>query len=458
MHILVAGVNHRTAPIDMREQLDFDPAELSRALEQLRDTKSIFETVIVSTCNRSEVYVVTDRLRTSSYFTTTFLADWFGVERETLESVLFIKEDDDAVDHLFRVACGLDSMILGETQILGQVRDGFFAAQEANATGTIFNQLFKDAVTVAKRAHSHTMINDNAVSVSYAAVELARHIFGSLDQKSVLLMGAGEMSELTAEHLSSQGTKAMMVMNRTYDRAQDLANRFSGTAVDFSTLEEKLAAVDIVISSTGARDTIVDQTMMERVSKQRKGRPLFMVDIAVPRDLDPAIHDCDDVFLYDIDDLQDIVASNLEQRKAEAEKIDTLIDEQRVAFKQWMDTLDAVPVIAAMRQKAMDIQSETMESIERKMPDLSKRERKVLNKHTKSIVNQLLREPIQKAKEISGSSADAQLQLIVDLFDIQEEVAEQKERQRNHNDQHGTETGQYRSDVYVPAAGDGMSS
>ena len=430
MHILVVGLNYKTAPVEIRERFTFQENDLAQALAKLRSTKSILECVIVSTCNRTELYVVADQLHTGRHFTKNFLSEWFQMPKEEFIPYLNIKEDEEAIEHLFRVACGLDSMILGETQILGQVRDSFLFAQKEKATGTIFNQLFKQAVTLSKRAHSETEINSNAVSVSYAAVELGKQIFGSFQDKHVLILGAGKMSELTAKHLHANGATKIIVINRTKEKAQELANRFFGQAKPMSELTEAIAEADILISSTGARDYVVTSKMMKDVLKKRKGRPLFMIDIAVPRDLDPALAGFDDVFLYDIDDLEGIVQENLEERKKAAKKIEQFIAEEMVAFQQWLNTLGVVPLITALRQKALSIQAETMESIERKLPDLTERQRKIIRKHTKSIVNQLLRDPITRLKELAvEENADDVFELFTKIFGIEEELAKLKEEE-----------------------------
>ncbi|GGE42547.1 glutamyl-tRNA reductase [Pullulanibacillus camelliae] len=435
MHILVIGLNHRTAPVEIREQFEIPESDLGQALLELRQQKSIFENVILSTCNRTEIYIVADQLHTGRYYTKAFMAKWFGIEKEALEKYLFIEENEAAIEHLFKVACGLDSLVIGETQILGQLREAFLKAQGLKVTGTLFNELFKEAVTVAKRAHSETSINENAVSVSYAAVELAGKIFGRLDDKHVMIIGAGKMGELAANHMKSHGASQVTVLNRTLEKARELAARFSGHAYTMEQMTTALQDVDIVISSTGARDFILTANQVERVLKARKGRPLFIVDIAVPRDIDPAVHSLEGVFLYDIDDLEGIVQSNLEERKAEAERIEEMISEQLWAFSEWLQTLGVVPVITALRQKALAIQAETMKSIERKMPDLTDRERKVISKHTKSIINQLLRDPIAKAKEFSGESqGNKKLETFISIFGIEEEVAHERQKQHLSDD------------------------
>jgi glutamyl-tRNA reductase len=431
MHIIVVGLNYKTAPVEMREKFAFQEAEMPIALNQLRNMKSILECTIISTCNRTEIYVVADQLHTGRHFTKSFLAEWFQLSKEEVSPYLDIREDHHAIEHLFRVACGLDSMILGETQILGQVRDSFLLAQQEQATGTIFNHLFKQAVTLAKRAHSGTEIGQHAVSVSYAAVELGKNIFGDFDGKHVLILGAGKMSELTAKHLHANGAKKITVINRTEARAAELAARFLGQARPFEQLQDALVDADVLISSTGARDFVVSKEMMSKTLKKRKGRPLFMVDIAVPRDLDPALAELDDVYLYDIDDLQNIVEANLAERKREAEKIELMIELEIDEFKSWLNTLGVVPIITALRTKALAVQAETMESIERKLPNLSEREKKVLRKHTKSIVNQLLRDPVTRVKELAGeSSSDEALELFTKIFALEEELETQEREVR----------------------------
>jgi len=423
MHIIVVGVNYKTAPVEIREKLTFNQAELQEAMTQLMKQKSVLENVIISTCNRTEIYAVVDQLHTGRYYIKTFLSEWFKLHKEEFTPYLRIFEDEAATEHLFRVTCGLDSMILGETQILGQVRSSFLLASENNTIGTVFKQLFKQAITVAKRAHAETEIGSNAVSVSYAAVELAKKIFGHLSTKHVLILGAGKMGELAVQNLYGSGAQRVTVINRTFEKAQDLAARFSGQAKPLSELQCALLEADIVISSTGARDYVITKDMMVYVERMRKGRPLFMVDIAVPRDLDPALAELESIFLYDIDDLEGIVQANIAERKRAAEQIEIMIEAEMVEFKQWLNTLGVVPIIAALREKAFAIQAETMRSLERKLPNLSERERKVLNKHAKSIVNQILRDPILRVKELAAEpDAEESLRLFMKIFNIEDAV------------------------------------
>lgn len=426
MHTLVVGLNYKTAPVEIREKLSFIESDLPNAMAALKKEKSILEDVIVSTCNRTEIYAVVDQLHTGRYYIKQFLAKWFDIPVNEFEQHLYIRENDESLNHLFRVTSGIDSMVLGETQILGQVRKSFLEAQEVGATGTVYNELFKQAVTFAKRAHNETTINENAVSVSYAAVELAKKIFGSLKHKHVAILGAGKMGELAAQNLTGSGVGKVTVVNRTFEKAQVLAEKFNGQAKSMQELQCTLLEADILISSTGSTDYVIDFELMQFVERLRKGKPLFMVDIAVPRDLDPKIGDLPNVFLYDIDDLQGIVEANLAEREKAAKEISEMISEEVIQFKDWITTLGVVPVISALRKKASHIQEETMNSIENKMPNLTDRERKILNKHTKSIINQLLKEPILQAKELANSKkANEQLQLFQQIFGIEDEVKEE---------------------------------
>lgn len=430
MHTLVVGVNYRSAPVSIREKLSFIESELPKAMQALQQQKSILENVIVSTCNRTEIYAVVDQLHTGRFYVKQFLASYFDIPMEQFSQYLFIHEQDEAIDHLFRVTAGIDSMVLGETQILGQVKSSFLAGQEIGTTGTVFNQLFKQAVTLAKRAHSETAIGENAVSVSYAAVELGKKIFGSLKNKHVVILGAGKMGELAIKNLQGSGADRITVINRTFEKAEVLADKFGGTAKPLNQLQCALLEADILISSTGSTDFVIDLELMQFVEKLRKGKPLFMVDIAVPRDMDPRIGDLQNVFLYDIDDMQGIVEANLAERERAARQIAGMIEDEAEQFNDWLGTLGVVPVISALREKALAIQAETMESIENKMPDLTAREKKILNKHTKSIINQLLKEPILQAKEMgTAKKSREQLELFMQIFGIEEEVEEQREKQ-----------------------------
>jgi len=431
MHLIVVGLNYRTAPVEIRERFALSDREMPLALQALRQTTSILEGVIVATCNRTEIYAVVDRLQLCGHYIRSFMEQWFSIPRQQFNSHLYMYEDDRAVEHLFRVASGLDSMIIGETQILGQVRDAFLLAQEQRATGTLFNRLFKQAVTLAKRAHSSTSIGENAVSVSYAAVELGKRIFGRFDDKKVMIVGAGKMSELTAQHLHANGAKEVYVVNRTVEKARELAGKFQGTAMELERAIERLADMDIVISSTGADQFVLTRKHVEAAMASRKKRPLFLIDIAVPRDIEPASGDLPNVFLYDIDDLEGIVETNLAKRRQEAEIIEEMIELEGEAYRQWYATLGVSPLIRALQEKAASIHDSTLDSLVRKLPELDERQLKVIRKLTKSIVNQVIHDPILRIKELAAEKrSDEAMKLFMQLFALEEEVARLKAEEK----------------------------
>lgn len=428
MHIIAVGLNYRTAPVEVREKFTFTEKELPDALNALIGTKSIMECVIVATCNRTELYAVVDRHQLCGHYIRSFMEKWFGLPREQFTNHLYMYEDESAIRHLFKVTSGLDSMVIGETQILGQVKSAFLLAQDMKTTGTVFNMLFKQAVTMAKRAHSETMIGESAVSVSYAAVELGKQIFGQFNRKTVMIIGAGETGELTAKHLYANGAERILVVNRTFERAAQLADKFGGTPLSLEEGLQKLPETDIIISSTGSEHYVLNRLQVAEAMKRRKSKPLFMIDIAVPRDLDPAIASVENVFLYDIDDLEGIVESNLEQRRREAAKIEVMIDETMTEFEQWYKTLGVVPLIRSLQTKASDIHLETMNSLSNKLPGLSERELKVIHKLTKSMMNQMMQDPILRIKEMAGEKrAEEAMDMFVKLFAL-EELAESQQQ------------------------------
>ncbi|MEK3731427.1 MULTISPECIES: glutamyl-tRNA reductase [Paenibacillus] len=428
MHIIVVGLNYRTAPVEVRERFAFSEEELPEALKQLKSTKSVLEGVIVATCNRTEIYVVVDRLHMCGYFIRSFMEQWFGINREAFTQYLYIYEDEQAISHLFKVACGLDSMVIGETQILGQVRSAFLTSQKEQATGTWFNMLFKQAVTLGKRAHSETSIGESAVSVSYAAVELGKRIFGSFHNKKVLILGAGKMSELTVKHLYANGAAEVVVANRTLARAQELALKFDGKACTIDEATRALHDIDIVISSTGANEYVLVPERVKEAMKKRPSRPLFMIDIAVPRDIDPAVGELTDVFLYDIDDLEGIVETNMEMRRAEAAKIEVMIQEEIEAFHSWLRMMGVRPAIRALQDKASSIHEETLTSLFNKLPELDERQRKVIRRLTKSIVNQMMHDPINRIKEMTGGKHGTEaLDYFTHIFALEELIQENEQ-------------------------------
>ncbi|WP_054027217.1 glutamyl-tRNA reductase [Bacillus sp. FJAT-28004] len=428
MHIIAVGLNYRTAPVEVREQFAFAERDLPEALTQLIQTQSIMECVIVATCNRTELYAVVDRHHLCGHYIRSFMEKWFKLPRQHFTNHLYMYEDEKAIEHLFRVTSGLDSMVIGETQILGQVKTAFQLAQQQKTTGTVFNMLFKQGVTMAKRAHSETSIGESAVSVSYAAVELGKRIFGQFNKKTVMVIGAGETGELTAKHLYTNGADRVVVVNRTYERATQLADKFNGIAWSMEEAVDRLHEADIIISSTGSSEYVLTRKQVAAAMQRRKAKPLFMIDIAVPRDLDPSIAAVDNVFLYDIDDLEGIVESNLAHRRQEAAKIEAMITEEIEVFEQWYKTLGVVPLIRTLQSKAAGIHEETMNSLTNKLPDLGEHELKVIRKLTKSIVNQMMQDPILRIKEMAGEKrADEAMDMFVKLFALEEGLAKTRQ-------------------------------
>ncbi|MCO4357445.1 glutamyl-tRNA reductase [Staphylococcus agnetis] len=420
MYMISVSVNHHTANVSLREKLNFNNVDMYRVHETLYETKSILENVIVSTCNRTEVYAIVDQIHTGRYYIQRFLAREFNFEVDEIKQFTDVKVEDDAVTHLFRVTSGLDSIVLGETQILGQIRDAFLIAQKAGTTGIIFNELFKQAITFSKKAHHETDIADHATSVSYAAVELAKKIYGKLTRRNALVIGAGEMAELAIMNLKGAGVTDITVINRTLERAEDLALKHHISVGAFSEITHYLATADIVISSTSAEGFVITKDMIALSHDLNKNRQQVLIDIAVPRDIEPLDNVDSNIFIYDVDDLKGLVDANMRERQKAAALIAERIPNEIDKHNEWVKMLGVVPVIRALREKAMTIQEETMISIDRKLPHLSDRERKVISKHTKSIINQMLKDPIKQAKEISDDKySEEKLALFKEIFDLE---------------------------------------
>jgi glutamyl-tRNA reductase len=309
------------------------------------------------------------------------------------------------------------------------VKQAFQAALQAGTTGTLFNHLFKQAIALGKKVHTQTEIGQNAVSVSYAAVELGKKLFTSFAKKTVLLVGAGKMSELTAKHFQASGVKEVLVVNRTFSKAEELASIFQGTAYPWEHLTQALIEADVVVSSTGAKQFVITHDIVKNVLMERK-KALFFIDIAVPRDIDPLINELDNAFLYNMDDLEEIVASNISLRKQEAERVEVWIEEEQTAFREWLDTLGVVPVISALRSKSLQIQADAMAKIERKLPDLTEQQRRVINKQTKSIVNQMMHDPIMRMKELASTEEkEVALHLFKHLFALELDNSQADQKQ-----------------------------
>lgn len=427
MEIMVLGMNHSTAPVKIREKFKIQKESYSNFIESLYRTEGLQECVILSTCNRTEIYAVVDETHMVKHKIIQFLTDSFEANKLQITNNLYLKENDEAVKHLFRVICGLDSMVLGETQILGQVKEAYTRSHSHQATGTIFNKLFNQAITFAKHVHSETDIGRNAVSVSYAAIELGKKIIGPLHSKTAVILGAGEMAELTVKHLHANGADKIIVVNRTYERAKKLAEKFGAGTKTMDRIHDVLIEADIIISSIDMKEPIITAKDMETINLKRTQRPLFMIDISVPRNIDPKINNLDHVFLYDIDDLESIVETNLEKRAQEREKINDMIDQELLTFKAWLSTLDITPIMAALRSKSLAIYEEAISQIENKLPGLTERERKIIRKYSKSIVTQMMHSPLIGMKQMVATNSNQKeiSDLIIQLFSLEEEVDEQ---------------------------------
>ncbi|MBF2345737.1 glutamyl-tRNA reductase [Listeria seeligeri] len=403
MFILTMGLNHHTAPIDIREKLVFKETEEEMALITLLQEKSILENVIISTCNRTEIVAVVDQLHTGRYYLKRFMANWFQMDMEKIEPYLFFHEEAVAVNHLYKVTAGLDSLVLGETQILGQVKHAFEIAKHTGTTGTLLNKLFREVVTFAKKVHHYTKINENAVSVSYAAVEVAKKLYGTLENKKIVLVGAGEMSELALQNLAGSGINDITVINRTQMNAEILANQFQAKVVAYEQMNEHLLLADIVLVSTSASEPIIKHTEMQQLMEQ-KASSMLVIDIGLPRNVE---HDCSYIpnfHLYDIDDLAGVVTANSMERKRIVSELEDTIHAEVQTFFEWEKQLGVVPVIRALREKALEMQEVTMTSLENKLPGLTEREYVQIGKHMKSIINQMLKQPISELKEMSVES------------------------------------------------------
>ncbi len=399
MKIIVIGLNHKSADIDMRERLAFNGPKLEEGIRRVIELPGIHEAMILSTCNRVEIYCDVDEPERASDTIKDFLSDFHGIDRGEIERAVYIHRDHDAVRHLFRVASSLDSMVIGEPQILGQLKDAFEFALDKKATGIFLNRLMKKAISVAKRVRTETRIAENAVSISFAAVELAKKIFTDLSGRSFMLLGAGEMAELAARHLVNGGVTDVKVANRTYESGRELARQFNGKAVRFEEFLNELLHTDIVICSTGAPTYVLRKEQMQRVMKERRQRPVFIIDISVPRNIDPEINKIDNVYLYDIDDLQDVVDENIMERKKEAERAERIIDEEIEAFQKWVSSLDSFPTIIALRDKAEAIKKGEVERLINRFPELGEKERRAIEYMASAIVNKLIHPPTAALKE-----------------------------------------------------------
>ncbi len=403
-HVVVVGLSHHTAPLEVRERLALAPEELPAALARVRAAEGVREALLLSTCNRSEIVAVTDSYHGGSAALEDALHA-LARERgrgELAAEYLYRFEGPAAARHLFRVAGSLDSMVVGEPQILGQVKDAWRAAGEARTLGPVLDRLLRHAMEAGKRVRSETDIGAYAVSVSFAAVELAKKIFGPLSGRAALILGAGETGELTMRHLKAAGVTSLWVANRTPAAAEALAGELGGRALPLDRLESALAEVDVVIASTGAPEPVLHRATVEQAMKERNGRPLFLVDIAVPRDVEPAAGQVYNVFLYDLDDLGRVVAGNRERREAEAERAGAIIGDEVTRFQQWFESRDAVPTIVALRERVEALRDEETARVLKRLEHLSEADRAAVARYGEALAAKILHGPLSQLRHVGA--------------------------------------------------------
>jgi len=423
MEILIVGLSHKTAPLDIRETISFSEKNMEEGVRALVGCPSVSEGLIVSTCNRVEVYSATPKKKVDQARDEIidFLAEFHHIPREKLDPHIYAMTGQECVGHIFRVASSLDSMVVGEPQILGQVKDAFGCAASVQATGNILNRLLHKAFSVAKRVRSETRIATSAVSISFAAVELAKKIFGELEGKTVMLIGAGEMAELAARHLLNNGVEHIIVANRTYENAIKLAEEFKGSAVPFDELSQQMELADIIISSTGAPTVIIDKKMVKEVIKRRRNKPMFFIDIAVPRDIEPAVNEIQNVYAYDIDDLEGVVETNIKTRSKEAAKAEEIVIGEVKQFLDWMRSRESFPTIVALREWAEEVRRTELDKTLKRMDSLSEVDMKRIEAMTEAILNKILHRPISRMKRSAHQGDEgAVVEMIREIFEIED--------------------------------------
>jgi glutamyl-tRNA reductase len=414
MPFVVLGINHRTAPVEIREQVVFAANELPEALRELRAIEAVSEAVIVSTCNRTELYCYSEA---ADIPLQEWLLHWHELGEHHVGNSLYKLDDSRAVAHLFAVASGLDSMILGEPQILGQLKDAYRFAQENSSTGPRMHRLFQAAFSVAKRIRTGTQIGANSVSVAAAAVNLAKTVFEDFSERTAMVVGAGETIQLAARHLVGNGIKRIIVANRSLDNAQLLAQELNGYAITLDVLESHLPEADIVISSTASPVPVITHKAVKAALKARRRRPMFMVDIAVPRDIEPEVAQLEDVYLFTIDDLQNVVNENMESRKQAARDADQLVNREVEQFQQQMKTLSAVPVIRELRESADELRTQTLDQAQRLLAS-GRDPREVLEFLASTLTNRLTHAPSHRLRMAAERGEDELIQAASELFSL----------------------------------------
>ena len=424
MNLVLVGLNHRTSPVEVRECLAPRPEDLPSRLREMRGLAGVRESLMLSTCNRVEALAAVD----DSVQAGPELVAWFTrgapLNPGDLQSAVYLHQGPDAVRHLFRVASSLDSLVLGEPQILGQLKDAYRQAAQISTSRTVLNRLLHKTFQVAKRVRTETRIGSEAISISSAAVDLACKIFDTLAGRAALLVGAGEMAELAAEHLLGHGISRMLVANRTLARAQELAQRFHGQALSLDEVPQTLSEVDIVITSTGADKPLITADLARRSVKRRRGRPLFFIDIAVPRDVAPEVADIDGCFLYDIDDLTQVAEAGRASRETEARAAEIIVDQEVAKFMTWLKSLEVVPTISALTAKAEELRQAETERTLRDLAELTPQQSEAIDRLTKALVKKILHDPIHFIKGGTHRSLQASrehLALVRRVFNLGEE-------------------------------------
>jgi glutamyl-tRNA reductase len=421
MRFLVTGLNHKTAPVELRERLAIGGDALPETTRALLQEPGVKEAMILSTCNRVELLVSHNGLEPQL---PGFLAQHFALDRSVLEPHLYRYQDEEAVRHMFRVAASLDSMVVGEAQILGQVKQSWNVARELGAVKGPLDKLLQGAFSAAKRVRTETEIGSSSVSIASVAVDLARRIFGSLDGKRILIVGAGKMSELAARHMMQHGADSIMVANRTYERAVRLAEQFLGAAIRFEELHERAHEADIIITSTGSTDQILGVEQAQQILHRRKNRPVFVIDIAVPRDVDPRVNQLEGMFLYDIDDLQSVAVSHLVDRGREAERAEAIIAEETERFRRRIRTIDIAPAIVDVQGTAEDLRQAELHRQRQLLQSLTPEQQAAVESLTRGLMNKFLHLPLQALKSAARDGDAAALETIRGMF--QRECSGQK--------------------------------
>lgn len=419
--IILVGISHKTAPVEIRERISFSKTDIEKALPELNSLTSVSESIIISTCNRVEIYAVTTDPENCLSEIKEFIFRYHNISVDFPESKLYTLINDNAVKHLYRVASSVDSMVIGEPQILGQVKDAYNKAFELGTTGIILNRLLQSSFFTAKKIRSETKIGSHAVSVSYLTVELAKRIFEDLSTRTVMLVGTGEMGELSARYLLNSGVKNLVISSRNFNNAYDLSQKLNGEPIKLEEIYYRLKDVDIVITATGSADFIFKEEHIQQALKLRKNEPMFLIDIAVPRDIDPRVEDISGAYLYDVDDLQSVMEKNINSRMEHAKQAEHIISRVERAFSKWLDGLKVLPTIIELKNLFKNIERTELQKALRKLDGLEDREKKIIENLATGIVEKIMHHPVTNLKKESSTPFGAlYTDAVKELFDLGE--------------------------------------